>query len=405
MSLAYVIRRTVTRLVDLQVWDVAATMTFYSTLSLLPALVAMVSMVSLVGMADETVATGAQLIHELIPGVDPQVAASALLALANTSGGVLGVVLGLVGALISASNAVAAFHRAMHRIHDTREGRQFLWFRTVVALETLVLMLGMIATLTLVVIGGEFSERLGRVLGFTAESVATWNALKWPVILAILIFTVSLAYYRGPNVKLPHYRLMTAGGVVTVVLLFAATVILGWLAESFGAFDRVLGTLNGVITVLVLVWAGFIVLVAGAAFDAELLRARQLAAGLPAWDVLQLRTRHTGVLKFLDQQTVAVRTTARTVAEAAREDAPVTRPRTPWLAEADSLWAIDALDDDVSTGTPFMPRSLLGPDDDAASGATVEDGPSSGEGSSESDPTANSRTSRPHSDGSAGPTT
>lgn len=324
----------------------------------------MVSMVSLVGMADETVATGAQLIHELIPGVDPQVAASALLALANTSGGVLGVVLGLVGALISASNAVASFHRAMHRIHDTREGRQFLWFRTVVALETLVLMLGMIATLTLVVIGGEFSERLGRVLGFTAESVATWNALKWPVILAILIFTVSLAYYRGPNVKLPRYRLMTAGGVVTVVLLFAATVILGWLAESFGAFDRVLGTLNGVITVLVLVWAGFIVLVAGAAFDAELLRARQLAAGLPAWDVLQLRTRHTGVLKFLDEQTVAARTTARTVAEAAREDAPVTRPRTPWLAEADSLWAIDALDDDVSTGTPFMPRSLRGPSGD-----------------------------------------
>ena len=80
--------------------------------------------------------------------------------------------------------------------------------------------------------------------------------------------------------------------------------------------------------------------------------------------MLQLRTRHTGVLKFLDEQTVAARTTARTVAEAAREDAPVTRPRTPWLAEADSLWAIDALDDDVSTGTPFMPRSLRGPSGD-----------------------------------------
>lgn len=353
VSLAYVVRRTIMRLLDLQVWDVAASMTFYAALSLLPALVALVSMVSLVGMADETVMTGAELIHELVPGVDPQVAASALLALTNTSGGVLGVVLGLIGSLISASNAVASFHRAMHRIHDTREGRRFLWFRTVVAIETLVLMLGLIATLGLVVIGGGLSERLGRLLGLTQETVATWNALKWPVILVILIVTVSLAYYRGPNVKLPHYRLMTAGGIVTVVLLFAATVILGWLADSFGAFDRVLGTLNGVIVLLLLAWAGFIVLVAGAAFDAELLRARQLAAGLPSWDVLQLKTRHTGVLEFLDQQAVAARSTARVVARAAHREESVTRPRSMWLAEADSLWAIDALDDEVSTGTPF----------------------------------------------------
>lgn len=353
VSLAYVIRRTVMRLVDLQVWDVAASMTFYATLSVLPALVAVVSLVSLAGFAEETVQAGAQLLHELMPGLDPDLAASALLALGDTSGGVVGVVLGLVGVLISASNAVASFHRAMHRIYDTREGRKFLWFRTIVFLETLGLLLALIVVLVLIVVGGDFSVRLGHVLGLTSETVALWNGLKWPAILVLLIVAVSLAYYRGPNVKLPRWKLMTAGGVVAVVVLFAAVRLLGWLAESFGAFDQVLGTLNGAILVLTLVWAGCIVLLAGAAFDAEMLRGRQLATGLPAWDQLQLRTRNTGVLRFLEETASRARGTARTVAEAAQDGEPVRRPRSLWLAEAGTLWAVDAPERDVSTGTPF----------------------------------------------------
>ena len=49
--------------------------------------------------------------------------------------------------------------------------------------------------------------------------------------------------------------------------------VLGWLAERFGTFDRVLGTLNGLVVVMVLLWIGYIVLVAGARKDAASLTA------------------------------------------------------------------------------------------------------------------------------------
>ncbi|MFC0249321.1 YihY/virulence factor BrkB family protein [Citricoccus parietis] len=353
VTLFHVIRRTIMKLVDIQVWDVAGSMTFYTLLSTVPAAISMVSIVSLLGLEDETVFTGAELVHELMPGVDPNVVTSALLALANTSGGVVGLVLGLVGSIIAASNALASFHRAMHRIHDTREGRQFLWFRAVIFVETLVLMIAMIAVLLLVLIGGGLSERLGSVLGLTTAAVATWNALKWPVILAVLVLAVTLAYHRGPNVVQPRFRWLSWGGLTAVLILFAMTIALGWLADLSGPFDEILGTLNSLVVLLVVVWLGFIVLVAGAAFDAELLRGRQLAAGLPAAEALQLRTRHTGVLEFLDEDAANARTTARAVAESVRTGEPVTLSRSPWVAEAETLWSIDAVDREISTGAPY----------------------------------------------------
>jgi membrane protein len=296
----------------------------------------------------------------VLPGLNPDVVTAALLALANTDGGVPGVVLGLVGSIYAASNVLASFHRAMHRIHDTREGRQFLWFRTVIFFETLALMIAVIALLLLVLIGGGLSERLGDVLGLPVSTVATWNALKWPAILVVLVFAVTVAYHQGPNVVQPHFRWLSWGGLAAVLVLFTMTLLLGWLTDRFGTFDRVLGTLNGLLVVMTVLWFSYIVLLAGAAFDAELLRGRQLAAGLPAWDALQLRTRHTGVLKFLDEDSTKARTTARAVAESARTGEPVTLPGSPWIAEADSLWSIDTVGRQVSTGQPYDEQDRAG---------------------------------------------
>ncbi|GAA1129742.1 YihY/virulence factor BrkB family protein [Citricoccus alkalitolerans] len=356
LTLFHVIRRTVMKLVGIQVWDVAGGMTFYTLLSVVPGAIAILSIVSMLGLEDETVVTAAGLVHDLLPETDPDLLASTLLSLANSPTGVLGLVLGLIGSIISASNALASFHRAMHRIYDTREGRQFLWFRTVIFIETLILMVALIAVLLLVLIGGDLSARLGDLLGLTTATVNLWNILKWPAILAVLVFVVSVAYHRGPNVVQPRFRWLSWGGLTAVLALFAMTLLLGWLARYAGALDWVLGTLSGLGVVMMVSWVSFIVLMAGAAFDAELLRGRQLAAGLPAWDVLQLRTRHTGTLEFLDEDASQARTTAQAVVESVRTGEPVTVPRSPWIAEADTLWSIDTTDRPVSTGKPFQTR-------------------------------------------------
>ena len=150
VSLLYVLRRTLHRLFELQVWDVAAAMTFYGALSLLPTVIALLSVVSLLGVEEETVDAAAHLAAEIWPSLTPDVVREWILTLGSAGPGTGAVVLGAVGTVVSASGAVGAFHRAMHRIHDTREGRPFLHFRLVVFVETLALMLGAVLILSLI---------------------------------------------------------------------------------------------------------------------------------------------------------------------------------------------------------------------------------------------------------------
>ncbi|MFB9072001.1 hypothetical protein ACFFX0_12605 [Citricoccus parietis] len=59
------------------------------------------------------------------------------------------------------------------------------------------------------------------------------------------------------------------------------------------------------------------------------------------------------MLEFLDEDAANARTTARAVAESVRTGEPVTLSRSPWVAEAETLWSIDAVDREISTGAPY----------------------------------------------------
>ncbi len=364
VSLLYVLRRTGYKLVEIQVWDVAAAMTFFAVLALLPTTVALVSTVSLLGLQEETVSAAAGLINEIWPALSPQAVQSTILTLGGQTTGTLAVVLGALGALFSASGAVGAFHRAMHRIHDTREGRRLPLFRLAVFLETLALTVGAVVVLLLVVLGGDLSARIGRTVGLTQEAVDLWNIAKWPVILAIIMIVVSAAYQLGPNVRQPRYRAISPGAVVTVLLLFGATVLLGWVTDNLSQ-TQLVGWITSAIGVLVLAWVTVIVLLAGAAFDAELLRARQLAVGLEAAEEIQLASRHTAVLEDLERMEERQHRVGRLVSKAARTGEPLVAPRTLLLAESGSLFAVEPsarkTARDLSTGRPF--HTMLDPQD------------------------------------------
>jgi len=352
-TLWFVIRRTWARSIAMQVWDVAATMTFYLLLSVLPALIALTSMVSLVDFTEETVWTIGGLVNDLIPAIEASWVVTTLLQIVETPGGVTALTLGLIGSLYSASNVVAAFHRAMNRIYDTREGRPFLYFRFVVFLETLVLMIASLALLLLVILGGDFSRRLGELLGLPQETIAAWNVLKWPLILVVLIFLVSQAFYRGPNVQRPRYRVISSGAAFTVIVLFVAIAFTGWLLERIAIFEALFNTVNGILYVIVMIWLAFIVMLAAAAWDAEMLRARQLASGYPASDELQLATKHTWVLRKLDAEAANRRRISRIIVENYHSGRPVTMTKTAQLAEADTFWSVNEPDYQTSSGHPF----------------------------------------------------
>src|SRR5205085_8558867 len=123
--------------------DWAAALTYYGILSIFPALLALVSVLGLIGpSATQPLIDN---IHSLAPGPATQIVTNAIHNLQHGRGaaGVLFVV-GLAGAIWSASGYVAAFMRASNAIYDIEEGRP-IWKTLPVRVGTTVVLLVMLA--------------------------------------------------------------------------------------------------------------------------------------------------------------------------------------------------------------------------------------------------------------------
>lgn len=379
LSILHVLNRVRMRLLDIQVWDVAGTMTFYLLLSLFPGAVAGVSMMSLIGVETETLQALSGLITEIFPTLDPRPYIGAIQAVSSTSGGVLGLLLGTLGSLISASNGVAAFHRALHRVYDTREGRPFLWFRTIVFGETVLIVAVVLLAIGMIIMGGEASQRIGEFIGIPSFAFHAWNVVKWPILLVILTIGVSLAYYLFPNVRLPRYRLMTLGSTLSVLTLFGTALLAGRLMVYATRFAEVLTVLNGLIAILLLMWVSNIVVITGAALDVEFLRARQIATGLDAWHHIVLAPHATHTLDFLAADAAEAEELGREVAEAARSGEPLVRERSPWIVDARNPLAVNPPEHHRVTSDPLPSDDEPAPEGQPVPDDQPADPPSRGE--------------------------
>jgi membrane protein len=141
------------------------------------------------------------------------------------------------------------------------------------------------------VLTGSLAVAVGDAIGVGRDAVDVWSIAKWPVLLLIVMTIFALLYYVAPNVRQPRFRWITPGGILGVLLWVAASAGFGIYIANLGSYDRTYGALASVIVFLVWLWITNLALLLGAEFDAELERERELAAGLPAEDRIQLPPR------------------------------------------------------------------------------------------------------------------
>ena len=105
---------------------------------------------------------------------------------------------------------------------------------------------------------------------------------------------VALLYYATPNVKQPKFRWISVGAAVAIVVWIVG---LGGRSASTSrtslSYDKTYGSLAGVIVFLLWLWITNLALLFGAELDAELERGRELQAGMPAEEEIQLPPRDT----------------------------------------------------------------------------------------------------------------
>jgi membrane protein len=202
-------------------------------------------------------------------------------------------VVGLATALWSASGYVGSFGRAMNRMYEIREGRPFWKLRPVMLVVTLVALVLAALVAVALVVSGPAATAIGDAIGIGSTGLLIWNILKWPVILFAVVLVVAILYYATPNVKQPKFRWISVGAVFAIVVWIVASLAFGLYVATFSSYNKTYGALAGVVVFLLWLWITNLALLFGAELDAELERGRELQAGLPAEETIQLPARDT----------------------------------------------------------------------------------------------------------------
>jgi membrane protein len=275
-----VLRRTASEFREDNLTDLAAALTYYGVLAIFPAIIALVSVLGLVGhSATQPLIEN---LGKVAPGPAKEIFTSAIENLQKSQGtaGVI-FILGLAGALWSASGYVSAFMRASNSIYDVEEGRP-IWKTLPVRLGvTAVTVILLAVSAVAVVVTGGLAKQVGNLVGVGSSAVSVWDIAKWPVLLLVVSLMFSILYWACPNVKHPGFRWLSPGGIGAVAAWVIASGAFALYVASFSSYNKTYGALAAVVVFLVWLWISNIALLLGAEFNAELERGRQIQAGHP----------------------------------------------------------------------------------------------------------------------------
>ena len=259
--------------------DWAAALTYYAVLAIFPALIVLISVLGLIG--ESATQPLIDNLGSVAPGPAKDIFTSAIENIEGSQGAA-GVffVIGLAGAIWSASGYIGAFMRDSNAIYDIGEGRP-IW-KTLplrVGLTVLLMVLTAVSAIGVTLSGG-LAKEAGNVIGVGQTAVDIWNLVKWPVLLVFVSFMFAVLYWAAPNVKQAGFRWITPGGVLAVIGWAIASVAFAFYVSNFASYNKTYGALAGPIVFLVWLWISNLMILLGAEFNAELERGRAISEGM-----------------------------------------------------------------------------------------------------------------------------
>jgi membrane protein len=262
--------------------DSAAALTYYGVLAMFPAVIALISIVGLVFDPKQIAHGLTTVLNQVAPGTAANTFSGVINNLAgSTATAGLGLILGLAGALWSASGYVGAFTRAANVIWETPEGRPFWKLKPLQLLLTLIGVLFTAVIAAAVALSGPIVRAVGNAIGLSGAAVTAWNIAKWPVLVLIVALMIAILYYLSPNVRLRGFRWVSPGAALAVVVWIVASALFAFYVANFGSYNKTYGSLAGIVVFLVWFWITNLALLIGVELDSERERTIELREGVP----------------------------------------------------------------------------------------------------------------------------
>lgn len=185
--------------------------------------------------------------------------------------------IGLLIALWSGSNAMAAVVKAINRAHGLGDSRGFVIQRALALAMTVGLSILMITAFGLLVFGQEIGIELASYLGMGDVFTIIWNIVRWPVLLALFMGALAILYRFAPAERVDRQALVpgvVAATILWIVARYAFSIYLN-IADPGSAY----GILGGILVLLLFLYLSSIVIVLGGEINASVMRRLHGAIG------------------------------------------------------------------------------------------------------------------------------
>lgn len=248
----------------------SAQLAYYFLLSLFPALIFLTAVVGLFPLQDA--------LPELMAYLKTILPADALSlvqtyleqVVQGSSGGLLS--LGFIGALWASSSGVTAIIDSLNTVYGVKESRPLWKVRSLAILLTIGLAGFIILSISLVLYGEHIGSWIADVIGLGWLFELVWLVLQWPVAICLVLLALAATYYFCPDVK-QDWQWVTPGSLLAVVLWLAVSLTFKLYVENFGGYNKVYGSIAGVIVLMLWFYFSGVTLLLGGELNAEIEKA------------------------------------------------------------------------------------------------------------------------------------
>jgi membrane protein len=182
---------------------------------------------------------------------------------------------GILTALWTTSSAVTAIVDSLNHAYGVEEGRP-LWKVWGIALLLVLGLSGLLmASIILLIFGPQIGGLLAYYVGLGAAFELIWNFVRWPIIVAFLIFAMANIYYFAPDVE-QNWRWITPGSVFAILAWIVVSLGFSYYVSQFGSYNKIYGSIGTFIVLMTWMYLmGFMILVGGT-INAKIEHAAQL---------------------------------------------------------------------------------------------------------------------------------
>jgi membrane protein len=250
-------------------FTMAAAMSYYFLLALLPLLIflsAMLGYLPIPNLFDQLL----DILAVVVPPEAMQMVQHILTSLLTPRrGGLLS--FGLLSYLWTASGSFVASIEALNVAYDVEKERS--WWRDRLQALLLTFTTGglILLGLLLIIAGPHFGNLLTELFPVPGRFGDLWPVLRLGTIFVIFVAAVELQYWLAPNRK-QHFMDTLPGSLVAVAGIFLCSAGLGYYFGHLSNYNKTYGSLGAVIILMLWFYVVSLLFIVGAELNAELLK-------------------------------------------------------------------------------------------------------------------------------------